>query len=179
MKGDNEKKADDSAIEKESLKDLQNILYSTISSKNFNETIKSFEQDEQIDIIDILLSDIFDMAKITNLANVKKKELNDKMNLIFTNVIKPLINNDSNLGTLECIQRNIITKENLNVVFNKNSNPVLNNNNIKLIYDSILGLTDSLRYKNSIQNFSIFNIIIQFIKDFKRNDYSFSFKIYF
>ena len=171
MKGDNEKKADDSAIEKESLKDLQNILYSTISSKNFNETIKSFEQDEQIDIIDILLSDIFDMAKITNLANVKKKELNDKMNLIFTNVIKPLINNDSNLGTLECIQRNIITKENLNVVFNKNSNPVLNNNNIKLIYDSILGLTDSLRYKNSIQNFSIFNIIIQFIKDFKRNDY--------
>ena len=99
---------------------FKSSLNSIMASPNLETNIKSFSINELKDLINLLLSDIFEIAKKDRLSEEEKVELNEKMEKILAKVIKPLINENTNVGILEYIPKLLITKNTLRKIHYEN-----------------------------------------------------------
>ena len=145
---------------------LKDLLYSEIPSKNFIEEIKNFSHNDQCDLVNILLFDIFQKIKNKNLTEQEKVEINNKMNLIINNIIEPLINEKTNLELLEIIQKYLITKDNIELIFS-NDNPIFIEKNVDLIYKTIITLIKEINDEKQNTLSNIFEIFIKHFKNIK------------
>ena len=139
-------------------------LYNIISTKIINNKIQSYQANEQNDIINITIFDIFQEIKKKNLTEKEKKEINNKLNILLVNVIKPLINDDTNIGVLENIQRAFISREKVEVIF-LNDGRIFDEKNVNLIYEIIKELIGIFKIKNKYQCNVIFEILFNYLNN--------------
>ena len=153
---------------------LLDKLYNIISSKIINDKILSYQANEQNDIINITTFDIFQAIKKPNLTEKEKKDINYKLNILLVNVIKPLINDNTNIGVLENIQRVFISRERVELIF-LNDERIFDEKNVILLYETIKELIEMFKIKNKFQCNSLFEILFNYLNnklksEEKRND---------
>ena len=137
---------------------FEKCFYDIIPSLS-EEEIKKYQLNEINDLVNIMSSDIFEMAKKANITEEEKIKVNDRLNSLLTKVIKPLLNKDTNKGILDKIQRAIISEEKIKIAFS-NENPIFNQNNVKLIFDTIKNIISTFKEINNFyENQKIFDIM--------------------
>ena len=148
---------------------LKDLLYSAISSQNFIKEIKSYNNNEQIDIVNLVLFDIFQKIKKKNLTEEEKKEINNTTNLIINNLIEPLISDKIDANFLDDIQKCFITKENIEIIFSKD-NPIFKEESMDLIQKIIIKILKELKEINEIALTKIFEMIAKYLKKLKQSN---------
>ena len=165
-KNNNEKSEKNIFLEEELQNKFKNFLNSIISSPNIEDNLKFFSINEQKDLISLLLFNVFEIAKKDNLSEEEKIEINEKMEKVLAKIIKPLINENTNIGILEYIPKTLITNYTIEIIF-RNDNPVFIEKNVKEIYEIIISLIELLFYKNRLQLNTLFETVLNYLKDVK------------
>ena len=163
-KNNNENNDKNIILDEEFQNKFKASLNSIITSPNLENNLKLFTINEQKDLINLLLSNIFETGRKDNLSKEEKVELNEKMEQILTKVIKPLINENVNIGILEYISKSLISDINIEMIF-RNDNPVFNEMIVNETYELIIKLIEIVFYKNRVQLNSIFEVILKYLLD--------------
>ena len=167
IKGKEEKK--DNKIDEEIINKLKSSLNSKVANPiSFKNMKESFSSEELIDLFKFISDELFIKAKLNNLTEKEKTEINDNMEDYLKNLIEPLINENANEGILKIIQESLITKNRVEIIFRKDD-PAFHQLIVKEITECINKLIGILIYKNKPKLYDIFEIFLNYLKEVKSN----------
>jgi len=166
IKKENKKKKEE-LIKKEIEEKFNNLLNLNFYSINSIEAINSLELNDKIDLINLIMIDIFKNAKKDNLSIEEKKEINKKMNFVIEKIIQPLVEKKEMDIVLKCIYNDLVDKDNFFLIFNLRKEQVFDHKNIGLIYDIIKNIFEDSNSQNDLFISMIFQNLIDYIKEFK------------
>ena len=144
---------------------LKNLIYSEILNKNI---IGNLNITEIIDLINLVLFDIFQILNKNNLTQEEIEEINRKMDIVINNLINPLINKNIDIKILKTIQKAIISENNIEKIF-PIKEPVFKSTIIHLIYNIIINLIKEYISRGILLDSDIFNTIVKYLKNIKSN----------
>ena len=141
---------------------FQECFYEMIPSLS-EEEILSYQITEQNNLINLIVSDVFEKAQKKNLTEQEKVDINKRLNILLVNIIKPLVSKNSNDGVLDNIQRALISKERIEISF-LNDRPIFNEENVKQMHNAIKNIINIFKDKDIFTlNNRIFEIIVNYL----------------
>ena len=155
LKDDTKEDNNISDMQNENKFEFEDNLFNKLLNKQSNENIKNYSPAEQNDIINILFFNIFQRASQQNLSEEEKKDINNTMKKVIDNVLKPLCDENTNDGVLENIQKSLLSKTNIEIIFS-NDKPVFDEIIVKEIYECIDKLNKIFNYQNQLAIVDLF-----------------------
>ena len=168
LKDDTKEDNNISDMQNENKFEFEDNLFNKLLNKQSNENIKNYSPAEQNDIINILFFNIFQRASQQNLSEEEKKDINNTMKKVIDNVLKPLCDENTNDGVLENIQKSLLSKTNIEIIFS-NDKPVFDEIIVKEIYECIDKLNKIFNYQNQLAIINEFDIVLNYFKKIKLN----------
>ncbi len=159
-------------INKNIFESFENMFISYFLKNEHPMDFSLYDYNEINSIINLTLNYIYNfIQKNNNLTNENKKEINILMEKFLTNIIKPLLNDNTDVKILRNMVKKIFDKKLFEQIFKINE-PIFEEKIVEHFYNLLLKFMDILYFKDNNKFSEILDAVIEFYKKIRIPNYN-------